>query len=140
MIPARSRRRHVILHSSTLVVLQSMSRSMFSVATVLCCGFLVHEVCSRDSSCVVASVNCCPDPCAVQSKLLMSWLVRRVSWMTFPSGTCFRVGGGFFTEGWRVSSVFNDVVSLVLRNARFIISREKFVVRSACLCAPSFVL
>ena len=62
-------------------------------------------VCSR-------SVNCCPDPCVVWSNLLMLWLVRRVSWMTFPSDTCFRVGGGFFAEGWRVSSVFTDVVSL----------------------------
>ena len=73
----------------------------------------------------------CPDPCAVRSKLLMSWLVRRVWWMTFPSDTCF------FTEGWRVSSVFIDVVSLVLRNGRFIISREIVFVRSACLFASA---
>ena len=61
-------------------------------------------VCSR-------SVNCCPDPCVVRSKLLF-WLARRASWMTFPADTCFRVGGGFFIEGWRVSSVSTDVVSL----------------------------
>ena len=66
----------------------------------------------------------------------MLWLVRRVSWMTFESETCFRVGSGFFTEGWRVTSMVTDVV----RNARFIISREKFVVRSACLFAPPSVL
>ena len=58
-------------------------------------------------------LNFYPDPCAVRSKLLMFGLVRCVSWMAFPSDTCFRVGGDFFTEGWRVSSVFADVVSLV---------------------------
>ena len=85
------------------------------------------------------SVDCCPDPCVVRSKLLMLWLVRCVSWMTFPSDTCFRVGGGFFTEGWRVSSVFTGVVSLVLRNARFIIARENCFVRSACLFASAII-
>ena len=56
--------------------------------------------------------------------------------MAFPVDTCFRIGSGFFTEGWRVTSMVTDVVSQVLRNAQ----GEKFVVRSVCLFAPPFVL
>ena len=59
--------------------------------------------------------------------------------MTFLSDTCFHVGGDFFTEGWRVSSVFIDVVSLVLRNGRFIISHEIVFVRFACLFASAII-
>ena len=61
--------------------------------------------------------------------------------MAFPSDTCFRVGGDFFTEGWRVSSVFADVVSPVLRNGRFIISGDNFLffsVMRVCLHQPLF--
>ena len=97
------------------------------------CAFSWCVLCRR------SVLNFCPDSCAARSKLLTFGLVRCVPWMAFPSDTCFRIGSGFFSEGWRVSSVFADVVSLVLRNAKFIISRENFVVHSACLFASAII-
>ena len=102
---------------------------------------LIHEVPSRDASFVpsfgfkLLSRSMCGTIQIVDVRVGEMCVVDGV-----PSDTCFRIGSGFFTVGWRVSSMFTYVVSLVLRNAKFIISREKFVVRSACLCAPSFVL
>ena len=56
-----------------------------------------------------------------------------MSWMTFPSDTCFPVGGGFFTEGWRVSSVFTDVVSRSSFRVRNLLSAMR-----VCLHQPLF--